>query len=329
MLIYHGLAYNTRKQIPAAFATFTNFCEWAQIDPFTPSAITLSDFISWAYESTSKSSTVVNQWLTKIVQVWTDNGATFKRINYPFLGRQMKGFRSLRPGKKVPKIPIVWELFVPICDTIDLSKKDGWFYLALLSMGYFFGARPGEYTYDKSKAISGAHLLLVEDFTFSPSFQHPSALTIDFTKSKADQFGDWNQYVTRSCSCQQHKYCPVHIFTKYFLHRINQFGPVALTQPALINANATIANWTHVRNVLYKACDLLNLPPRHILPHGLRAGGATDLARKQWTSLQVEQWGRWKSNCWKQFYVKLNFLLLAKLTGLSVVHFTNKILFNY
>ena len=85
MLIHKGLAFNTRKQIPSAFAAYTEFCTWAQTDPFLPSAQALSDFISWSYDYTSKSAKVVNQWLTHIVQVWTDNGSSFKRVNYPFL----------------------------------------------------------------------------------------------------------------------------------------------------------------------------------------------------------------------------------------------------
>ena len=58
--------------------------------------------------------------------------------------------------------------------------------------------------------------------------------------------------------------------------------------------------------------------PRHYTPHVLRMGGCTDKARKGFPGWKIEKWGRWRSKCWKDVYINLDWMDMASLSGISV-----------
>ena len=62
----------------------------------------------------------------------------------------------------------------------------------------------------------------------------------------------------------------------------------------------------------------IKLNPKYYTPHSLQVGGCTDLSRAGATSCKVSTFGRWISDFWKQIYVNIDFLDLARPHGTTV-----------
>ena len=189
--------------MPSAIRDFVEFCEKSHNDYEYPSVNSLIRYISYCYFNTHKTAGVVSSDISKIVSWWVDNGHSFVRANHKVIARELSGYRSLRPSKRLERIPIIWEIFDKIVSAVSDSSFDSAFYVALISMGYFFGGRPCEYTSTKSSRQKGDHLLTFGDFYFWPSLENAKEVTVDFRKSKSDKFGDWSQTVTRKCTFKQ------------------------------------------------------------------------------------------------------------------------------
>ena len=210
--------------MPEAVSLFQHFCFDTGNVFDSPSVTSLQRFITFCFFRTFKTEGVVNGYISKIISWWTDLGFFFDRKKHPILRRQLNGFKRFRPSKKLRRFPIIWELFVPIIKTLSNGSFNSLFQIALLSIRYFFGGRPCEYTSTPATRRLGDRLLTFADITFFPSFARAKEVTINFGKSKPDQFGQWNQTVTRHCICTKHnKICPVHNLTRYFKQTLCSF----------------------------------------------------------------------------------------------------------
>ena len=74
----------------------------------------------------------------------------------------------------------------------------------------------------------------------------------------------------------------------------------------------------HVNNLIKALAVRLKLEPTLYASHSLRSGRATDLARAMKPTWFIKKWGRWRSDCWQDFYAKLDFSDIAKLSKLSL-----------
>ena len=61
----------------------------------------------------------------------------------------------------------------------------------------------------------------------------------------------------------------------------------------------------------------MDLDPNLYSFHSLRSGRATDLARALKPAWIIKKCGKWSSEVWQDFYVKLDFTDMAKLSQLS------------
>ena len=277
----------------------------------------LQEFIAYQYSYTDQPHGVVNNAITAIGSFWLSNGIDWDRKQHPTLARMMRGFRNLRPSATRIKKPFTYHLLakaIQYCG--NLSTYSGLLNASALCIGYFYGGRVGEYTAWSTGDWSS--IVRFCDLTFiGRSSNEFKSLIIDFRIHKANQHGLYAAKVEAICSCRT-GLCPVHIIFK-FLQCRNQVWNDAIDQPLLLQAHkACPLNSGHVNNLVKNLIAKIGLNPLEYSSHSLRSGRATDLTRSNVLSHHIQKWGRWRSDCWKEHYAKLDCSDIARLTSLSL-----------
>lgn len=77
-------------------------------------------------------------------------------------------------------------------------------------------------------------------------------------------------------------------------------------------------NSNHVNNLVKNMVTKLKLNPYDYSSHSLRSGRATDLSRCNVKDEHIQKWGRWRSDCWKEHYAKLDHSDIAEITSLTL-----------
>ena len=146
---------------------------------------------------------------------------------------------------------------------------------------------------------------------FTPSH---TALIIDFWVHKTNKLGIYCGKVECFCSCQT-GICPDHTSFNFIAWKKRKYGD-ALNDPLLIRLNEKPLSQSHInfciKNLIYK----MSLNPDHHSSHSLRSGSNWLEALKQ--AWFIKKWGRWRSDVWHDFHVKLDFTDNAKLSNESL-----------
>ena len=142
------------------------------------------------------------------------------------------------------------------------------------------------------------------------------SLIIDFRKHKTNKLGIYSGKVEAICSCKT-GICPVHIIDKYMRWRESEYGP-AIKSPLLLRLDNRPIPQHHVNFLIKNLVIKMGLDPKLYSSHTLRSGRATDLARALKPAWFIKKWGRWRSDCWQDFYAKLDFSDIAKISNLSL-----------
>ena len=111
--------------------------------------------------------------------------------------------------------------------------------------------------------------------------------------------------------------CPVHIIAKFIKKREYECSP-AKNKPLLLRLDDGPLPPTHVNHLIKNLILKMKLNPNNYPSHSLRAGRATDLARSLKPTWCIKKWGRWRSNCWEDFYVKLDLTDMAIIANKSL-----------
>lgn len=226
----------------------------------------------------------------------------------------LRGYRNLRPSKTRPKKPFNYHMMAKAMTYCDFNTYNGSLNAAALCVGYYFGGRVGEYTAystgDWSKIVRFCDLTFI-------GHQPLKSLIIDFRKHKANQHGLYCAKVEALCCCKQGM-CPVHIIWQYLQFR-NKIWSNANNSPLLLQLNNGYPlNSNHVNNLVKNMVTKLKLNPYDYSSHSLRSGRATDLSRCNVKDEHIQKWGRWRSDCWKEHYAKLDHSDIAEITSLTL-----------
>ena len=230
----------------------------------------------------------------------------------------LKGYGRLRPSGKRPKKPFTYHILARAMEHCgDLSSYSGLLNASALCIGYFFGGRVGEYTAWASATEDWKSIVRFCDLTFIGSPSNLKSLIIDFRIHKANQSGLYASDVEAICSCST-GLCPVHIIWK-FLQQRNRIWTNARHSPLLLQRNNGYPlSSGHMNNLVKNIITTLGLDPRDYSSHSLRSGRATDLTRANVKDIHIQKWGRWRSDCWKEHYAKLDCTDIARLTNVSL-----------
>lgn len=276
----------------------------------------IQEFIAYQFNNTDQPHGVVNTVITAIGSFWISNGVDWDGKQHPTLARMMRGFRNLRPSKSRPKKPFTYHILAKAMQHCgNLATYSGLLNASALCIGYFYGGRVGEYTAWSTGDWNS--IVRFCDLTFIGSPQQLNSLIIDFRIHKANQHGLYAAKVEAICSCKT-GLCPVHIIWK-FLKLRNKIWRNANDQPLLLQRNKGCPlNSGHVNNLVKNVITLIGLNPLDYSSHSLRSGRATDLTRNNVLAHHIQKWGRWRSDCWKEHYAKLDCSDIARLTSLSL-----------
>ena len=74
---------------------------------------------------------------------------------------------------------------------------------------------------------------------------------------------------------------------------------------------------TQMRNLMKNLARGIGLEEKYYVPHSLRSGRCTDLMRANKPKWAVKKWGRWRSDCWFDHYLKLDVSDIAKISNLT------------
>lgn len=245
---------------------------------------------------------------------WISNGYDWDRKKYPTIKAMLKGYKKLKPSDIKKKNPFTIIHMKKAMNHINLNTYNGLLISSALCIGYFFGGRVGEYA-PKSRE-QWNKVIRPTDLTFIGTTDNLKSLIMDFRLHKANKTGIYSGKVECICSCDL-GLCPVHIIAKYLKWRHKAFG-ADIYNPLLLKLNERPISPTNVNHLIKNLIIKMNLNPTRYSSHSLRSGRATDLARSLKPTWFIKKWGRWRSNCWEDFYAKLDFTDMAKIANQSL-----------
>lgn len=226
----------------------------------------------------------------------------------------LTGFRDQKPSETREKHPFSFFHLREAFAFLVLSTYTGALITAILCIGYFYGARAGEYSADSVKKWN--KIILRKDLTIIKGNGICwNCVIVDFKRHKSNKWGLYNAKVPASCACDS-GICPTWILRNYLKFRRRKWGK-ARNKPLLLLASGYPVKPQFVNNVIKNLIEKMGLNPDFYSSHCLRSGRATDLARAKKSAISIKKWGRWRSNCWEKFYAKLDFNDIAILSRTS------------
>ena len=292
---------------------FHVFCEIYGKDPFAVSPRLAQEYICYLYQFTDVTEKGASRRLTALGHFWKCHGYNWDRTRFPTICAMMRGYRKIKPSKSRPRNPFTFFHLKKAFKWINLNTYNGLLMASTLSIGYFFGGRIGEYSPHSREDWKS--IVLREDLQFIGNSTNPRGLIIDFKLHKTNKFGIYSGKVECICSCNL-GICPVHIIYKFVRYRDSEYGP-SLKHPLLLQLKELPLPQYAVNHMIKNLILKMGLDPKLYSSHSLRAGRATDLARAMKPAWFIKKWGRWRSDCWQDFYAKLDMSDIAKISNLT------------
>ena len=304
----------TEKQYNSLLNDFLEFCDLYHKDPLSPSPRIVKEYLCFLCYNLEIPHGAADKRVTALGHFWIINGFDWDRKKYPTIRTMMKGYKKLKPSDIRRKNPFTLIHMQKAFNWIDLNSYYGLLLASILCIGYFFGGRVGEYA-PKSRD-QWKEVIRPKDLTFIGHPHNLLSLIIDFREHKTNKSGIYSGKIECICSCDI-GICPVHIIDKFIKKREKEYGP-AINSPLLLQLNERPVLPTHVNHLIKNLIIKMKLNPADYSSHSLRSGRATDLARTLKPSWFIKKWGRWRSNCWEDFYAKLDFTDMAKIANKSL-----------
>ena len=295
---------------------YWDFCAAKDLDPLTATSRQAAAFIWYMYSDTTKKHGQAQKAMTPVAHFWACNGIDFDRRQFPVISKMLKGYKVKRPSEERPKRPFTYFHLLGILDLIDRETFTGWMIWFAADIGYFLGGRIGEYLPNVRE--DWPQVLQRGDVEFIGK-EKVVGLIVDFKRHKTNKYGLYNAKVGVKCTCvgtNTDPLCPVHIALQYIRLRDREYGSDP-DKPLILSLKGMPMTQNHFRNFMKKAAVHLGLDPKYYSPHSLRSGRCTDLKRANKPDWAVKIWGRWRSDCWKEYYLKLDMSDIAKISSLS------------
>ena len=304
----------TSKQYNAALSDYFEFCDLFHKDPLSPSPRKVQEFLCYLHFYLDIPHGAADKRVTALGHFWLLNGYNWDRKKYPTIRTMMKGYKKLKPSDIRRKNPFTIVHMQKAFKWIKLNSYNGLLIASVLCIGYFFGGRVGEYA-PKSRD-QWKEVVRPKDLTFIGPKRKLKALIIDFRQHKTNKHGIYSGKVECVCSCDI-GICPVHIIKSFIDKREKEYGS-AEQAPLLLTLEEKPIRSTQVNFAVKNFVAKMKLNPKEYSSHSLRSGRATDLARTLKPNWFIKKWGRWRSDCWENFYAKLDFTDIAIIANKSL-----------
>ena len=308
---------SSNQTYSSALNPYWDFCAINGLDPLQATTMQAAGFIWYLYQETTKRHGQAEKAVTALGHFWACNGINFDRRQHPVLSKMLKGYRAKKPSEQRPTKPFTYFHLWGILSLLDRNTFTGWMTWFALDVGHFMGGRVGEYLVKCRR--DWPEVLQREDIEFIRRGLKIISMIIDFKRHKTNKYGLYNAKVSVKCTCigtTTDPLCPVHIAVQYIKLRDREYGSDP-KKPLILSLKGMPMTQQHLRNFMKKAAIHLGLEPKYYVPHSLRSGRCTDLRRAGKPDWAIKIWGRWRSDCWKEFYLKLDMSDIAKVSSLS------------
>lgn len=253
-------------------------------------------------------------------------GENFDRKNHPSLRKAIRGLKIERPVKQKPKRPISRELMYIFKKNLCKQRmyKDQ-LYRAVYSTAFATLLRPSELVTGESEHELRNEMLVLGRGLWNKVNEIRiifSNSTKSTRKSKTNAKGSF-ELTCAECSCDKFPlmWCAAHEMEKYLRFRNRRFGKRKMTEAVFLDESGRPLKYDIYRRSLHKAFAVinkkenLNLNSSLYTPHAFRSGGCTELARRGYKESFIKKVGRWKSDCWADFYFSLDFTDISLISG--------------
>ena len=326
LLLARGLAASTKQRYNRDVKLWLDWNLDQLDDPLFIDADKAADFIAFCFSTTNKNGASIRKVMTAIFSYMTDNGYDYDEISkHRTIRRMLKGFVKIKPPNRRKKMPFSKDHLHHIFKFgFDPTVYDEYMAATAVLFGYYGGLRPGEYTKTTNNKDNP---LLIKNIEWIPNKKDPFSIIINIFKSKTNKLSILPESISIDCSCRFYNGyipCIVHRLLKYFKIRRKKVGSFKKHDPLFINGNGTILGYQHINNFMYNIIGNIadgldiDMDPKKYTPHTLRSGRCTDMAREGVPGVRIQKWGRWKSLCWMDHYLNLDWKDIAKITRRSI-----------
>ena len=306
---------STKDAYDKVLKPYWDFCNKHDLDTLVATPKRVQQFLWYLFKYTTKKHGPANNAITALGNYWIINGIEWKRSDHPSIAKMLKGYRDLKPSDTNVKRPFSYFHMRKAYFLLDLNTYSGMLIWEALTIGYFAGGRSSEYT-NKSKSTLPFILRRCDVEIINKSCKFPT-IVYNFRRHKTNRFGLYHAKVAAECTCIQ-LFCPVHLSIRYLALRDRIHGAHP-NRPLLLQTrkdNKPLA-YNHINNVIKSLVIQMGLNPDDYASHSLRSGRCTDLSRAQVPDQDIKEWGRWRSDCWKDHYRKMDFTDIARISRLS------------
>jgi hypothetical protein len=209
-------------------------------------------------------------------------------------------------GPANPKLPVPPDMIRKIMADLDTDREVDRVLRASIVTMYSFLLRRSEAVatelgFDPSMALLvGDVVFYKQGVPLTSNFSTADEVLIVIKGSKTDQ---QRQGVSRSLYKEGHDVCVVTVLGELYDSWVTSDGSWSrgLEEPLFGLSNGSTITGNMVSNELKRAAVEMGQDEANYATHSLRIGGCTALLASNMDSESVRRFGRWRSDCWRQY----------------------------
>ena len=204
-------------------------------------------------------------------------------VNSYFVNRFLYSLRKKRPQQdlRLPLTPQLLNAILGCAYKLGFTYYDLTMFRAMLALSFAAFLRPGEVT-------GSSNNLLFQNISFLYG-----TLIIQFTHYKSSAGRPFTLYLNPTRT----QFCPVKLLNTYLQLRGDYVGPL------FCRLNGMPVPYSQFKSMFKLALAYLGVSGRMSL-HSIRIGATTHAAASGYTEAEIQRWGRWRSNAYRN-YIRL------------------------
>ena len=236
----------------------------------------------------------IKLYLAAVSNFYTEHNQPITTSSMLQLRRILKGIQRTSGTPPRVRRPITISILYEIVSVLrpsfsnDLDTVMLW---AAFTSAFFGFLRVSEFTHN-----SNTPFLAVNDATFIPNIENPTAIQLKIKQSKTDPF---RQGTTLTITKSDSQICAVDALRDYILQR----NPRNVQEPLFTLKDGEPFTRTILTSNLREILKLLGYPELEYAPHSFRIGAATTAAAANLPPWLIKTLGRWRSDCY-EIYIR-------------------------
>lgn len=268
---------------------YVQFCDTHGAS-FPPTADMVLAFATFLFAHSSVPFSSVKRHVLALRSICVDVGASIDCFDNPRLSRLYIGMAKSRPPRTAPppprRLPITGPILARLLTLAPPSTNLGRALRAASALGFFGLMRAGEI----AGKGTNSPILLRQHVTWKQDQLH-----LLLPHSKTDRL---HQGVTLKIFKSSSAICPYDLLRAAWVSAPRQ----APTDPLLqVDLLGTPLSYRTLLNFMKQAVSTMGLDPAVFGTHSLRIGGATQLAMCNFSTSQIQEVGRWTSDCYRRY----------------------------